>query len=203
MSLKSKSQGHRIWLSELIWRDFYHMVLSQFPHVTDQTFQKKYNKLKWPGSNKNFKSWCEGKTGFPIVDAAMKQLNTTGWMHNRLRMITASFLTKDLLVDWKKGERYFAEKLLDYDQASNNGGWQWSASTGCDAQPYFRVFNPELQSRKFDASGEFIRFWLPELTSCSNKEIHKPLDIKNYPKPIIDHQEQKALAIELFKGHKP
>ncbi|MGH1467817.1 MAG: cryptochrome/photolyase family protein [Bdellovibrionales bacterium] len=199
MCLQLKSIGAHTWLSELIWRDFYQMILLQFPHVTSRAFKEKYSTLNWPGSNKHLKAWCDGKTGYPIVDAAMRQLNTTGWMHNRLRMVTASFLTKDLLINWQEGEAYFAEKLLDFDLASNNGGWQWSASTGCDAQPYFRVFNPELQSKKFDPEGVFLRKWLPELKSCSSKEIHKPIDVDGYPKQIVEHQDQKALAIELFK----
>ncbi|MCB0350409.1 MAG: deoxyribodipyrimidine photo-lyase, partial [Bdellovibrionales bacterium] len=134
------NEGARVWLSELIWRDFYQMILDRFPHVAKSAFKPEYDKIKWRGSNAHFKAWCEGRTGFPIVDAGMRQLNETGWMHNRVRMITASFLVKDLLVDWKLGEKYFAEKLLDFELASNNGGWQWCASTGCDAQPYFRIF---------------------------------------------------------------
>ena len=199
MAIKSRSKGNEIWLSEIVWRDFYHMILVKFPHVRDKCFKPKCDKLIWKTSSTHFKKWCKGETGFPIVDAAMRQLNHTGWMHNRLRMIVASFLTKDLLVDWKKGEAYFAEKLQDFDFAANNGGWQWSASTGCDAQPYFRVFNPELQSRRFDPEGEFIKKWVPELMNCSKKEIHAPTEVKGYPRQVVDHQEQKAKAIAMFK----
>ena len=200
----SKSKGVETWLSELIWRDFYSMILDQYPHVEKEAFKKQYNKIKWPKSEKNFKAWCEGKTGFPIVDAGMRQLNETGWMHNRVRMIVASFLVKDLLVDWRKGEAYFAEKLLDFDLASNNGGWQWSASTGCDAQPYFRIFNPSLQSKRFDKDAEYIKEWVPELVNKTAKEIHDPENVdlsfnSEYPQPIVVHAEQKKKAVSLFK----
>lgn len=201
MAIKSRSKGHQVWLSELIWRDFYQMILMHFPHVSSKAFKRNYQDLKWPGSDKHFQAWCAGQTGFPIVDAGMRQLNETGWMHNRLRMIVASFLTKDLLVHWRKGEAYFAEKLLDFDLASNNGGWQWSASTGCDAQPYFRIFNPWLQSKKFDSEAKFIKKFLPELKSLTAKEIHQPIEgLKSYPEPIVDHQVQKLQALKLFKG---
>ncbi|MCB0362284.1 MAG: deoxyribodipyrimidine photo-lyase [Bdellovibrionales bacterium] len=145
-----KKKGPQIWLSELIWREFYHMILDQFPYVAEGCFKKQYDNIEWVNDPSHFKAWCEGKTGFPIVDSAMRELNRTGWMHNRLRMVVASFLVKDLLVDWRMGESYFADKLLDFDLAANNGGWQWCASTGCDSQPYFRIFNPSLQSQKFD-----------------------------------------------------
>lgn len=202
--IHSKNKGAQTWLSELIWRDFYSMILDQYPHVEKGCFKKQYDKIKWPRSARFYKSWCEGKTGFPIVDAGMRQLNTTGWMHNRVRMIVASFLVKDLLVDWRKGESYFAEKLLDFDLASNNGGWQWSASTGCDAQPYFRVFNPSLQSKRFDPDAIYIKKWIPELQKCKTKDIHDPenseLHLKSeYPKPIIVHSDQKIQAVRLFK----
>ncbi|MBL7663845.1 MAG: deoxyribodipyrimidine photo-lyase, partial [Bacteriovoracaceae bacterium] len=144
-SYAGKSKGHEIWRSELIWREFYQMILDRFPHVARGAFKPEYDKIKWLGSDSDFQAWCEGRTGFPIVDAAMRCLNQTGLMHNRLRMIVASFLCKTLLIDWRRGEKYFAEKLLDFDLAANNGGWQWSSSSGCDAQPYFRIFNPELQ----------------------------------------------------------
>ena len=206
------SVGAECWLSELIWREFYSMILFHFPHVTKKPFQEKYSELKWPGKVSHFKKWCEGQTGYPIIDAAMRHFNQTGWMHNRLRMIVASFLTKDLLVDWKKGERYFAKHLFDYDLASNNGGWHWSASTGTDAQPYFRIFNPTSQSTKFDPDGDFIRQHVPELKSFSNKFIHEPAKAppleqaeagcvigKDYPEPIVDHSVQRQLALGLFK----
>lgn len=199
------SAGARIWINELIWRDFYHMILDQFPHVVGHAFKPEAEKIRWPGKREHFEAWCEGRTGFPIVDAAMRQLNQTGWMHNRLRMITASFLTKDLLVDWRLGEAYFAKQLLDFDLAANNGGWQWSASTGCDAQPYFRVFNPVSQSEKFDASGDFIRKFVPELARLNSKQIHWPHDeglfagSLDYPAPLVDHSIQRERAIQLFK----
>ena len=151
------NQGSQIWLSELIWRDFYQMILDSHPHVVKESFKREYDKIKWPGKNDLFQAWCEGQTGFPIIDASMRCFNETGMMHNRLRMVVASFLCKILLVDWRKGEEYFAEKLLDFDLAANNGGWQWSSSSGCDAQPYFRIFNPYTQSEKFDGEGIFIK----------------------------------------------
>lgn len=210
--LSDKTLGARTWLSEIIWREFYHMILFQFPHVAQSSFNPKYDKIKWPGKDGHFKKWKEGKTGFPLVDAAMIHFSRTGIMHNRLRMIVASFLVKDLLIDWKKGEKYFAKNLLDYDLAANNGGWQWSASTGCDAQPYFRVFNPITQSKKFDPDGTFIKKHLPILKKFSAKEIHFPADCsserqkeakcvigKDYPHPIVKHDIQRKKAIELFK----
>ena len=212
VALNSSDSGAKIWLSELIWRDFYQMILDQFPHVVKGCFKKKYDQICWPGTERHFRLWCQGMTGFPIIDSAMRCFNQTGWMHNRLRMIVASFLTKDLLVDWRKGEKWFAKNLLDFDLASNNGGWQWSASTGCDAQPYFRIFNPITQSKKFDPAGNFIRKYLPELKSFSNKQIHWPhitnnevqknarcILGKNYPKPIVIHSEQRVKALNLFK----
>ncbi len=200
------SEGAKTWLNELIWRDFYQMILDQFPHVVEGAFKPEYNSLKWSGTPEQFKAWCEGRTGFPIVDAAMRQLNQTGFMHNRLRMITAMFLTKDLLIDWREGERYFAEQLLDHDLAANNGGWQWSASTGCDAQPYFRVMNPVSQSEKFDPEGVFIRKYVPELSGLDAKRIHWPHEeglfrrgLGDYPEPLVDHKTQRLKAIAMFK----
>jgi len=198
-ALETESKGADVWLNEIIWREFYQMILDSHPEVEKHCYRRQYDQLKWEGKKKDFQDWCNGKTGFPIVDAAMKCLNATGFMHNRLRMIVASFLTKTLLIDWKKGERYFAEKLMDYDLASNNGGWQWCASTGVDAQPYFRIFNPVTQSEKFDPEGEFIRKWCPELIYLSNKEIHSPHDIEDYPAPIVSYQEQKVKALKMFK----
>ncbi len=185
-----RGEGPRTWLSELVWREFYFMILDQFPHVEKSSFKPEYQNIQWPGKNNHFKAWCEGRTGFPIVDAGMRQLNKTGFMHNRLRMVTASFLVKDLLVDWQRGEKYFAEKLMDYDLAANNGGWQWCASTGCDAQPYFRIFNPDSQTKKFDSGQEFVRKWVPEAFDTSS----------GYPGPIVDHRVQREKALSLFKS---
>lgn len=211
LCLSKKSKGAEVWLGELIWREFYQMILDRFPQVENEEFLEKYRGLKWPGTAGSFKAWCEGKTGYPIVDAGMRQLNATGWMHNRLRMITASFLVKDLLVDWRKGEKYFAEKLLDFDLAANNGGWQWCASTGCDAQPYFRIFNPVEQSKKFDPDGKYIRTWVPELLAVNAPAVHFPAAAKphqlpagfavgkNYVEPIVDHSVQRKLALGLYK----
>jgi deoxyribodipyrimidine photo-lyase len=175
------------FVGEIIWRDFYRQILWHFPHAASGAFQEKYRHLKWPNNERFFKAWCEGRTGYPIVDAGMRQLNATGWMHNRVRMIVAAFLTKDLLVSWQWGERYFMQRLLDADLASNNGGWQWSASTGTDAQPYFRIFNPTAQAKKFDPEGAYIHHHVPEVDSA------------DYPKPIVDHAVQRVKALELFK----
>lgn len=202
-ALLHKSEGASTWLNELIWRDFYHMILDQNPYVAEGSFKKECDRIHWPGSMDHFEAWCEGRTGYPIVDAAMRHFNETGWMHNRLRMIVASFLTKDLLVDWRLGEAYFAENLLDFDLAANNGGWQWSASTGCDAQPYFRIFNPSSQSEKFDPEGKFIRTQIPELKN--EKNIHAPEAdslFSKYPAPIVSHSAQRAKALALFKDLK-
>jgi len=176
------------YLNELIWREFYMMILYHFPHVVGGAFKPVYNGIRWANDETAFQAWCDGKTGIPIVDAGMRELNETGLMHNRVRMITASFLTKHLLIDWRWGEAYFAAKLLDFELASNNGGWQWAASTGCDAVPYFRVFNPLLQTDKFDKKLEYIKKWVPDLYSA------------NYPHPIIDLAFGRARAIEAFSG---
>ncbi|MBE2894458.1 cryptochrome/photolyase family protein [Spirabiliibacterium falconis] len=203
--LERPSQGSEAWLSELVWREFYQQLLYHYPNVTDESFKGQYRNIKWVNNPQWFAAWKCGQTGFPIIDAAMRQLNQTGFMHNRLRMIVASFLTKDLLIDWRRGQAYFAEKLLDFDLSANNGGWQWAASTGCDAQPYFRIFNPVTQSQKFDPEGKFIRRYVPELAHLSNKDIHAPwaakvrLDV-NYPMPIVDHAVQRQLALALFKA---
>lgn len=194
----ARSEGASTWLSEIIWRDFYQMILDRYPHVADRAFKPEYDKIKFPGSEENFRSWCEGRTGVPIVDAAMRCLNATGTMHNRLRMITASFLVKILLVHWKKGEAYFAENLLDFDLASNNGGWQWSSSSGCDAQPYFRIFNPYTQSEKFDPDGEFILRWCPELRGLKRKELHRPPPLENYPAPVVNYERQRQKALQMY-----
>ena len=175
------------FLNELIWREFYSAILQHFPHVVDRAFNKKYDLIPWKNDPAQFELWCKGKTGFPIVDAGMRELNQSGYMHNRVRMIVASFLTKHLLIDWRWGEAYFAAKLLDYELASNNGGWQWAAGTGTDAQPYFRVFNPESQAQKFDQNKEYIKKWVPELETSS------------YPAPMVDHKSARQRAIETYK----
>ena len=206
--------GASVWLSELIWRDFYAMVLAQNPHVVERAFKPGFDALQWdtgPDADALFAAWCEGRTGYPLVDAAMVQLNTTGFMHNRLRMVTASFLTKDLGIDWRRGERYFALMLNDYELASNNGGWQWAASTGCDAQPWFRIFNPVTQSTRFDPHGEFIRRHLPQLGKLDAKQIHAPWQVKpdvlaergvvlgqDYPAPVVDHDAARRRTLERF-----
>ncbi|MEQ1595687.1 MAG: deoxyribodipyrimidine photo-lyase [Casimicrobium sp.] len=206
------SRGAEVWLSELIWRDFYVHILHHNPRVVNGAFKPEYDAIRWSNDPERFAAWCEGRTGFPIVDAAMRQLNLTGYMHNRLRMVAASFLTKDLLIDWRWGERYFAEKLNDFDLSANNGGWQWAASTGCDAQPYFRIFNPLNQSEKFDPEGAFIRKYVPELAKLSNKDIHapsltKPVELhargfvpgRDYPLPIVEHAEARNATLAEFK----
>jgi deoxyribodipyrimidine photo-lyase len=175
------------WLNELIWREFYMMILYHFPHVVNRAFKPAYDRIPWSNNETHFKLWCEGKTGYPIVDAGMRELNQTGFMHNRVRMITASFLTKHLLVDWRWGEAYFAKKLLDFELSSNNGGWQWSASSGCDAAPYFRVFNPYEQTKKFDPQLKYIKQWITEF------------DELNYIKPIVDHKFARERVLSTYK----
>jgi deoxyribodipyrimidine photo-lyase len=175
------------WLNELIWRDFYQMIIYHFPHTIDHAFKPAYDRIPWRNDEAEFRSWCEGKTGYPIVDAGMRELNTTGFMHNRVRMIVASFLTKHLLIDWRWGERYFASKLLDFELASNVGGWQWAASSGCDAAPYFRVFNPALQTEKFDKDYRYIKKWCPEYGTPA------------YPKPIVEHSLARERVLRVFK----
>lgn len=177
------------FLTELIWREFYMMILDHNPHVTEQAFKAKYDRIPWQNKEEDFMKWCEGKTGIPMVDAGMRQLNESGFMHNRVRMITASFLCKNLLIDWRWGEAWFAEKLLDYELASNNGGWQWAAGSGVDAQPYFRVFNPESQANKFDREYHYIRKWIPEFGTSG------------YPEPMVDLKESRAKAIAHYKKH--
>ncbi len=173
--------------NELIWREFFQMILWHFPKVVDRCFKVKYEAIEWRNNEIEFKAWCEGKTGYPMVDAGMRELNATGFMHNRVRMVTASFLCKHLLIDWRWGEAYFAEKLLDYELASNNGNWQWAAGTGCDAAPYFRIFNPESQAKKFDKTGAYIRKWIPEF------------DTFDYPKPIVEHKAARERALAVYK----
>lgn len=190
---KTRSTSHKKFFDELIWREFYYHLLYHQPSVETLEFQRKFRNLTWENNEEHFKAWCEGRTGYLIVDAAIRQLLTTGWMHNRLRMIVASFLTKDLLIDWRWGERFFMNHLIDGDLAANNGGWQWAASTGCDPQPYFRIFNPTLQSQKFDPQGTFIRQWLPEYQHLNAKEIHLP------QKPIVIHSEQREKALKHYQ----
>lgn len=203
--------GAEVWLSELIWREFYFQILFHHPHVVDGAFKPAYDRITWetgPGADAAFEAWCAGQTGFPLVDAAMAQINSTGYMHNRLRMVVASFLVKDLGIDWRRGEAYFARHLIDFDLAANNGGWQWAASTGCDAQPYFRIFNPLSQSQKFDPEGKFIKRYVPVLTPLSGRGLHAPAADplgtqaagvtlgQDYPWPMVDHEaaRQRTLA---------
>jgi deoxyribodipyrimidine photo-lyase len=208
------STGAAVWLSELIWRDFYFSILANFPHVAISAFKPEYDRIEWENglhAEVLFAAWCQGKTGYPLVDAAMLQLKQTGYMHNRLRMVTGSFLVKDLGLDWRWGERHFAQHLNDFDQSANNGGWQWVASCGCDAQPYFRIFNPVNQSKKFDPQGKFIRRYLPQLAKLSDKAIHapwtaKPLDLqmagvdleKSYPRPVVMHEVARAKTLQRY-----
>jgi deoxyribodipyrimidine photo-lyase len=210
----ARSRGAEVWLSELIWRDFYQQVLHHLPHVVGASCKPEYDRIRFEHgkhADAAFAAWCEGRTGYPLVDAAMAQLNQTGYMHNRLRMVTASFLVKDLGIDWRRGEAYFAEHLIDYELASNNGGWQWAASTGCDAQPWFRIFNPLTQSRRFDPEGRFIRRYLPQLARLGDDLIHAPwlagpIDLeaagivlgRDYPTPIVDHAEARAKTLERY-----
>ncbi len=203
--------GCETWLGELIWRDFYQQILANFPRVATGPFDERAEALKYRESESDWQAWCRGLTGYPIVDAAMRQLNTYGWMHNRLRMIVASFLTKDLLLDYRLGERYFEQHLADGDKAANNGGWQWSASTGTDAAPYFRVFNPILQSQKFDPDGTFIKAHVPELAKLGGAALHAPWTLSpleaaacafrlgvDYPAPIVDHAEARVRALATY-----
>ncbi|ELB2075636.1 deoxyribodipyrimidine photo-lyase [Vibrio parahaemolyticus] len=202
------SEGKATWLSEIIWREFYqHLLVFEPKLVKGRGFIDWEDKIQWSYDEQAFKCWKTGTTGYPIVDAAMRQLNQTGWMHNRLRMIVASFLTKDLHIDWRWGEEYFMSKLVDGDFAANNGGWQWSASTGCDGQPYFRIFNPISQGEKFDSDGQFVRHWVPEIKSVPNKFVHKPwtwegFSLLEYHKPMVDHKVEREITLRLFKSAK-
>lgn len=211
-SKTGNSIGHKKWLSEVIWREFYQSILDLFPEVISQSFKPQYDEIKWRGGKRELEAWKKGETGFPIVDASMRCLAATGTMPNRLRMVTASFLCKTLLVNWREGEKWFAAKLLDFDLAANNGGWQWCASSGVDAQPYFRIFNPKSQSEKFDPEGNFIRTWCPELSNLNNKQIHEPSSIlpmeqqmlgcvigEDYPAPVVDYAKKRQEALEMYK----
>ncbi|MEO1666361.1 MAG: deoxyribodipyrimidine photo-lyase [Chloroflexota bacterium] len=191
------------WADELIWREFYMHVMAHFPHVYRGNFRDTYDNLAWDDNPDALERWKNGKTGYPIVDAAMRQLRATGWMPNRARMVVSSFLTKDLLINWREGEKHFMQLLIDGDPAANNGGWQWAAGTGTDAQPYFRIFNPTSQSTKFDKNGDYIRRWVPELADLGKKAIHEPWAIdrspKNYPEPIVDHKQAREKTLAAFK----
>lgn len=206
--LDSGSPGAVVWISELIWREFYKHILVGFPRVSmHRAFQPDTERVTWRDDDQQFEAWCEGRTGYPIVDAAMRQLLQTGWMHNRLRMVVAMFLSKNLFLDWRRGERFFMQHLVDGDLAANNGGWQWAASTGTDAAPYFRVFNPISQSRRCDPGGAFIRRFLPELADIEGASVHEPSSMPallrsglDYPDPIVDHKTTRASAIEAFKS---
>jgi deoxyribodipyrimidine photo-lyase len=195
--------GRTTFLKELCWREFYYHILFYRPSVEHEAFLEKYRSIRWENDPAHFEAWKNGMTGYPVVDAAMRQLKQTGWMHNRARMIVASFLTKHLLINWQWGEKYFMELLLDGDLAPNNGGWQWAASTGCDPQPYFRIFNPITQSEKFDLQGDYIRKYVPELAKLSAQEIHFPAPLERpegYPLPIVDHAEARARALKRYGG---
>ena len=208
------TRGAEVWLSELVWRDFYQQILHHHPHVVGASFKPAYDRIDWEQgrhADALFEAWCQGRTGYPLVDAAMAQINQTGYMHNRLRMVVASFLVKDLGIDWRRGEAYFATHLNDFDLAANNGGWQWAASSGCDAQPYFRIFNPVSQSEKFDAAGKFIRRYLPQLAALPDAGLHapweaRPVDLaaagivlgRDYPLPVVQHDVARQRTLQRY-----
>jgi len=213
LTQRDGGEGAQTWLSELIWREFYQMILWHHPHVVQGCFKPDFDRLSWDDAPELWQAWCEARTGYPLVDAAMRQLHQTGYMHNRLRMVAASFLTKDLGIDWRRGERHFADHLNDYDLAANNGGWQWAASTGCDAQPWFRIFNPVTQSQKFDPGGAFIRRYLPELARVPDRFIHFPAAMRpadadacgvrpgrDYPLPVVDHARARTRTLMRFEA---
>lgn len=188
LASEANNAKEKTWLNELIWRDFYAMILWHFPQTSDHAYKPDFDKIEWRNNEKEFEAWCKGETGYPLVDAAMRQLNTLGWMHNRMRMLTASFLSKDLLIDWRWGEHYFSRKLLDYDMSNNVGGWQWAAGTGADAAPYFRIFSPDAQTKRFDPKQEYIKKYVPEYQDSSK-----------YPEPIVDHKEARERCLAAFK----
>ena len=201
---RSLAQGARKWIDELIWREFYAAILQEHPENLKRPYRLEYESVEWLDRDDELEAWKRGQTGYPIVDAGMRQLRETGWMHNRVRMIVASFLTKDLIVDWRKGERFFFERLVDGDPASNNGGWQWAASTGTDPQPYFRIFNPTTQGQRFDPDGSYVRRFVPELCDVPDAIIHEPwrepLLTGAYPAPLVDHAERRKLALERYSA---
>lgn len=203
-TFKKKLQSTNKLLTQLYWRDFYYNISQEYPNIYSGAMKEKYNKIKWTNNSTWFRKWKEGKTGFPIVDAGMRQMNTTGFMHNRARLIVSNFLIKVLLTNWQKGEWYFATQLVDYDPAVNNGNWQWSSSSGADSQPYFRVFNPWLQGKKFDKDAEYIKKWVPELEDVPNRDIHKWNEVYDkyvgtgYPKPIVDYKKQKEKGVKMY-----
>ena len=209
---KEAQAGAEAWLNELIWREFYQALLYHFPQTIDQPLREQFANFEWLDDYAAFFAWCEGRTGYPVVDAAMRMLNATGWMHNRARMIVSSFLTKDLLIDWREGERYFMQQLIDGDTASNVGGWQWAAGVGADAQPFFRVFNPTRQGQRFDPNGVFVKQWLPELRGAPIEHVHEPWKLSasdqrkygviiesNYPAPIVDHGFARDRALRHYR----
>jgi deoxyribodipyrimidine photo-lyase len=206
------ARGAETWLSQLIWRDFYTAILYHFPHVAHGSFRPAYDTIPWRNDPAEFAAWQAGQTGYPVVDAAMRQLTQTGWMHNRARMIVASFLVKDLLIDWRWGERFFMQQLVDGDPANNNGGWQWTAGTGTDAAPYFRIFNPVSQSQKFDRHGRYLRHWLPELVHLPDAYLHAPWLMppleqqrlgfgygRDYPVPLVDHTQARTRTLAAYQ----
>lgn len=207
---QAEREGAETWLSEVIWREFYHQILFHYPHVRRGSFRPIYDQIQWRNNQTDFHAWTQGKTGYPVVDAAMRQLLQTGWMHNRARMIAASFLTKDLLINWQWGERWFMQQLLDGEHANNNGGWQWVAGTGTDAAPYFRIFNPTSQGKKFDPNGDYIRRWVPELANVPTKCIHEPWKLGTmerelyqstaYPERIIDHKWAREVTLAAYRS---
>lgn len=198
------ARGCAKWVDELVWREFYLGLLAERPELLGRPLRREFEHLEWNDDEAGFEAWCHGRTGYPFVDAGMRQLVSTGWMHNRARMVVASFLTKDLLIDWRRGERFFFERLVDGDPAANNGGWQWAASTGADAQPYFRIFNPVSQGEKLDPNGAYVRRYVPELRRMSNRFVHRPWEAEShppgYPEPIVDHGERRAVALRRFES---
>jgi deoxyribodipyrimidine photo-lyase len=202
--LGTDADGPRKWLDELVWREFYAALLAEHPRLLGGAFRREYDEVRWNDDETGFEAWCDGRTGYPIVDAAMRQLVHTGWMHNRARMIAASFLVKDLLIDWRRGEEFFLRLLVDGDPASNNGGWQWAASTGTDAQPYFRIFNPVAQGERVDAEGIYVRRFVPELRGVPDRFVHRPWQAPappaDYPPPIVDHAERRIAAVARFEA---